>query len=357
MPTNALHDEYDGASGSRLRIAVVAVLAAVVPVALMVYTARESLRPLIARYDVIPAFSLTFLSILFEALPFVLLGALVSGLIEMFVSPQRMLRLIPKSALGQLAAGATIGVFLPVCECGVVVVVRRLLRKGMPLRMALAYLLAAPIVNPVVIVSTFAAFRGKPEWLFMPVARVGFGVGIAMAVGAWVGRGRFSGWVKVDAGAAEGNTDDPHAGLSVGGRISAACDHAVGEFLDVGRFLIAGALAAAVMQTLVPRSAVDSVAGHPLLAVGGMMALAVALNLCSEADAFVAAGLLRFSAVAKLAFLLLGPMFDVKLLVMYGLVFRRPLVRRLVVAILVSVFAVTAALALAESVWFGGSSP
>lgn len=334
----------------RLTVAVITVLAAALPVTIGLWTAREALKPITNRPDV-QVFSLTFLSIVFEALPFILIGALLSGMIEMFVSREAFARLVPRSAIGQLAVGATVGAFLPVCECGVVVVVRRLLRKGMPVRMALTYLLAAPIVNPVVILSTFAAFRGKPEWWFMPSGRVVLGVGIAMAVAALVGR-RAERWVKVEAVAAD--APDPHAGLSVWRRVGAGLDHTVTEFLDVLPYLLIGAAIAALVQSIVPREAAASVGMHPVLGVLAMMALAVGLNLCSEADAFVAAGMLGFTAVARLTFLVLGPMFDLKLLVMYGAVFRPPLVRRLVAAILIAVFVVMTLANLAELAWFGG---
>jgi uncharacterized membrane protein YraQ (UPF0718 family) len=225
----------------------------------------------------------------------------------------------------------------------------------MPLRMALAYLLAAPIVNPVVIASTFAAFRGKTEWLFMPLSRVGFGVLLAVAIAAWVGRRKFNSLVTV--GGDGDDAPDPHAGLSVGARLSAALDHATAEFLDVMKYLIAGAMVAGLLQTFVSRAAVETVADHPVLSVLGMMALAVVLNLCSEADAFVAVGFVGFGAAARLAFLVLGPMFDIKLLVMYGAVFRRGLIWRLVLAILVGVFVVMTALSLLEFAFARGATP
>ena len=353
MNVDRLHDDAPHNFFTRLVVVILVIVVTVPLLGLALWTAREALKPITERSDT-QVFSLTFLSIVFEALPFILIGALLSGLLEMFVSRRRMLSLIPRSRFAQLLVGATMGVCLPVCECGVVVVLRRLLKKGMPLGMALAYLLVAPIVNPVVIASTFAAFRGKPEWLFMPLARVGFGIAIGMAVAALVGRGRAREWLKPDAREDDNHGADPHAGLRARQRISAACDHAVSEFLGVIPFLIAGALIAAAIQTALPRTVMNVVSGNPILSVVGMMALAVGLNLCSEADAFVAAGLLSFTAVAKLSFLVLGPMFDIKLLVMYGSVFRRSLIWRLVAAILVTVFVVMALLALVQQAWFGG---
>lgn len=355
MNSNPLNDELHDTFGHRLRVTIFVTVISIVPLALILYTAREALKPLTEHNQRLTLFLSTFLGILFEALPFVLLGALLSGTIEMFVSRRRMLSMVPKSTLGQLAAGAVIGVVLPVCECGVIVVLRRLLRKGMPLRMALAYMLAAPIVNPIVIVSTLVAFRGKAEWLFMPLARVGFGVAVAMAVAAWIGREKFAGLVKVDRDGDD--APDRYAGLPVGQKLSAAADHAAGEFLEVMKYLIAGAAVAGLLQTFIDRSTVETVAGSPVLGVLGMMGLAMALNLCSEADAFVAVGLVGFATVAKLAFLVLGPMLDIKLIFMYGAVFRRGLIWRLALAILLAVFVTMSLLSLAEFAWLRGGAP
>jgi uncharacterized membrane protein YraQ (UPF0718 family) len=350
-------DELQHTFSYRLRVTVLACVLALIVLPVILYVAGETLTPLADRNEYLAFFLRIFLSIIFEALPFVLFGALLSGTIEMFVSRQRMLSLVPKGPLRQLLAGAAIGVVLPVCECGVIVVLRRLLKKGLPLRMALTYLLAAPIVNPVVIVSTFVAFRGKSEWLFMPLARVGFGVAIAMAVASWLGRDKFRSLIKVYQGRQGEPPPDEHAGLSVRRRLSAAADHALDEFLDVMKYLILGAAVAGVLQTFVDRSLVSAVADSPVLGVVGLMGLAVALNLCSEADAFVAVGLVGFGVVARLAFLVLGPMLDMKLLYMYGAVFERRFILRLALAIVATVFVVMCLLSLAEFAWVRGVMP
>jgi len=347
-----LHDELTNTVAHKLKIAGLIVLGATVPMIVLLVVLRSVLKP-ITLQPAVQVFSLSMLSIIFEAMPFMLLGAIVSGLIEMFISKQTLLRIVPRSALGQLAVGAVAGVFMPVCECGVIVVLRRLLRKGMPLKMALAYLLAAPIVNPVVIVSTFAAFRGKSEYLAMPLARLGVGVGSAIVIAALVML-VFRKQSAADLTTVGNSHDhDPHGhqgALSTWRKISAAADHAVIEFIEVAQFLIAGAALAALVQTMLSRDVLVSFGQHPLLGVLGMMAMAIVLNLCSEADAFVAASFsLTFSFAAKLAFLVLGPMLDIKLIVMYGMVFRRRLILVLVPTIVIVVFAATAAIA-----WLSG---
>ncbi|NLX58969.1 MAG: permease [Phycisphaerae bacterium] len=337
------HHDPSRTVGHKLKIAGLVLLGAAVPTVIVLAVLRNVLLP-VTLNPAVQVFSLSMLSILFEAMPFVLLGALVSGIIEMFVSRQTLLRIIPRSAVGQLLVGAVAGVALPVCECGVIVVLRRLLRKGMPLKMALAYLLAAPIVNPVVIVSTFAAFRGKPEHLAMPLSRLGLGVAAAVAIAALVTailRKRSAESLLADetSHAHHHAHHDHDAPPTVWRKLSAATDHAVLEFMEVARYLVAGAAVAALAQTLIPRDALVGFGRHPVFGVLGMMALALILNLCSEADAFVAASFATtFSFAAKLAFLVLGPMLDMKLIIMYGMVFRRRLIVVLVPTILVVVF-------------------
>jgi len=348
--TNGLLDEYSGGLRRRLHTAILVVLLAVVPLAALIFTARSGLHSFTTRADV-QAFSISFLSILFEAIPFVLLGAVVSGLIEMFVPAPTLLRFIPRGRLAQLAVGAGAGFLLPVCECGIIVIIRRLLRKGVPLRMALAYMLCAPIVNPVVIVATFAAYRGRPTWLLVPVARVVLGLGLGLIIAAWAGRSKFAREIKV-AVAPDAAGDDQRTQLGIAGKISAALDHALNEFLDVALFLIAGAAVAALLQTAVSRAALAGFGHSPVLAVPGLMGLALVLNLCSEADAFVAATLsAALSVSAQLAFMVLGPMLQIKLILMYTMVFRRRLIFVLIATILAAVFVALELLALAEHFW------
>jgi len=311
------------------------------------------------------AFVIALNSILVEAFAFVLIGAIVASLIEVLVTPEQVRRLIPKSPFKAVLVGALLGSVFPVCECGVIPVVRRLIRKGVPVPAAVAYLLAAPIVNPVVIVSTIVAFQGRPgQAVLVPVLRITLGVAIAVAVGALVGRlgkaedlltavalpdavGGPEDEVPAVAGpsAAEDAPDPPaeaaealsahfHApGASWTGKVQDILRHTAGEFVDVGRFLVLGALLAATMQTFVPQSILSALGGNLYSSVAVMMTLAFVLSLCSEADAFVASSFTQFTTAAKVGFLVLGPMLDIKLILMYLGVFRR----RLIAAIIVSV--------------------
>jgi len=301
-------------------------------------------------------FVIVLFSILLEAFPFVLLGALVASVIEVLVTPEQVQRLIPRNHVLAVASGALLGVVFPVCECGVIPVVRRLLRKGVPLPAAVSYLLAAPIVNPVVIVSTIIAFRGGPESLLVPVLRVTMGVGVAISVGLLVGRiGRQEELLAVAAvpQALAQPPDDPPGSpgapavvsvpaVPVGwqAKVGAILAHTAGDFIDVGRFLVLGSLIAASMQTFVPRQMLLAVGGNLTASILVMMSLAFVLSLCSEADAFVARSFVQFTTAAKLSFLVLGPMLDIKLIVMYLGVFRRRLILAIIISVVVRIVSV-----------------
>lgn len=257
-------------------------------------------------------------AIFLEAMPFLAIGALLSAVIEVYVSADRLARISPSSAGGGIALGVAAGLVLPTCECGVVPVAVRLMKKGVPPYVAIAYMLAAPIVNPIVLVSTFVAFRSS---LSMVAARVVVAVVVASVAGLVARRlpdvlaGR-----AVDAPASEHGHEHPPSGF---GRLHSVLVHAGRDFIDMGKFLILGAVAAAFFKTRIPFDVMRAFADNPALSIAGMMVLAVLLSVCSEADAFVAASFVMFPAASQLAFIGIGPMVDLKLIGMYGVTFSR----------------------------------
>ncbi len=279
-------------------------------------------------------------AIVLEAMPFLAAGSLLSAIVEVCVPSERLLRLVPRATGGRIAAGIGAAFVLPTCECGVVPVVRRLLRKGVPPTTALAYLIAAPILNPIVLVSTYVAFRGDGT---MVGARAGVAGLVAFAVG-WLVRGRDVSAVLRDPGAGDGHGHghghDHGSGDGDGGpgRLRAVLHHAADDFLSMGAWLILGALAAALIKVSLPPETFAVLEHDTLAAVGGMMGLAVALSVCSEADAFVAASFVTLPAAAHLAFITLGPMVDLKLLGLYAATFRARTVAILVFVPTVLVF-------------------
>jgi len=244
-----------------------------------------------------------FIAVTIQAVPFLVLGVAVSGAIAAFVPPGAIARLLPRRPALAVPAAAVTGAALPGCECGSVPIAGRLVSAGVTPAAALAFLLSAPAINPIVLTATAVAFPGHPE---MVLARLLASLLASVGVGLlWLRVGR-------DDLLRTGRRWDPPEGPRLH-RFLATAQH---DFLQAGGFLVVGAGTAATLQTLVPRRVVDSVAHAGPLTVLALGVLAVLLALCSEADAFVAAGLKEFSLTARLAFLVVGPMVDVKLIAM-----------------------------------------
>lgn len=255
-------------------------------------------------------FFLVFGSLLIEAVPFVLLGALVSAAIEVFVPSRVFERLTALPRPLQLPASALAGMAFPVCECGSVPVARRLASKGLSPAAAVTFMLAAPILNPIVIASTFIAYRGRDILWPMVLGRAGLGLVVAVAVG-WVVAGRSKDELITPRTAPEEHVHHD------GSRMTSFFSHLSGDFTFMGRYLVVGAAVAATMQTFVPQSVIGGVARTPVVSLVAMMGLAFLLSLCSESDAFVAASFVQFGVGAQLAFLVFGPMMDTKLTFLY----------------------------------------
>ena len=285
----------------------------------------------------LPDFAYSFLSVVLEGVPFILAGVLLSGLIDAFLPPRVLARLLPRHPAGGILLGGALGAVLPMCECGIVVVIRRLLQKGLPLSSAMAYMLAAPVVNPIVAVSTYAAFRGQGP-LEMMLCRIALSFGVAVVVASLV---HFlqRGWVLRPDLAAVPAAEDHHDHRSGKEKAAAAVRAATGDFLDVTVFFVLGAAVATLFNTSVNQQVIMPLADDRALAVGSMMALAALLSLCSTSDAFVAATFTAFPSAAKLAFMSFGPVVDLKLIFIYGLVFRKRFIGFLVAALILLIFA------------------
>lgn len=275
----------------------------------------------------LPDFQYAFLSILLEGMPFLLGGAILSGVLEEFLPQALMSRILPRNPRAAVAVSGLLGVIFPVCECGIVPVVRRLLRKGLPVSCGVTYMLAAPIVNPLVILSTLAAFRGQGA-VEMTVLRFGLGLSVATVAG-WV-CSYFAPFSILRPGllgpAVDGRHghDDPHA--EPGGllqRLERVASVATRDFLDVSVYFVIGAAAASLFSTAVNQEIILPLASTPPLAIASLMGLASVLSVCSTTDAFIAATLTTFPMAAKLAFLVFGPMLDFKLLFLYGAAFTK----------------------------------
>jgi len=315
-------------------------------------------------------FAFAFLSILFEGAPFILLGTLISGFVDIYLPKGTMDRLLPKRPVPAVLAAGLLGFILPVCECAVVPVIRRLVKKGLPVSCALTYMLAAPIVNPVTALSTWKAFQGQGPGL-MTASRLGLGFAVAVLVGIIVLRLPITAVLRQRLLAP---TTDPHSSHEShppdgsheshpshghpadhthhhhhdhhdhhhhdhsGERLIAALRSALRDFVDVSVYFTIGVAITALFNTGIAPGAewLDSLADSPAAAPAALMVLAFVLSLCSTSDAFIAATLDRFSWGAKLAFLTYGPMMDVKLLFLYQTVLKR----RFILGLAVGLFAV-----------------
>jgi uncharacterized membrane protein YraQ (UPF0718 family) len=358
--------------------------------------------------EYLPQFFIYFCSIYLEALPFIVLGAVLAGILEelsarqafafmgavgvvllgLVFSPFRwyetlgpalgvalitmlvLLRARPfvewtlgflgRHRILAIAMSGLLGLFMPMCECGIIVVMRRLLRKGMPVSCCVSYMLAGPIINVVVMLSTYVAFQGRDQdptaspgqlgGLQMMAMRMGMGFMVAFGTGLMVewlyrrhGKSLLAPLAQADeahSGTEALNYDySPSAGQRLGRRLNKIAGTSLHDFIDIMVFLILGAALAAASRLMLPAQEVEELSrNQPVLAIVIMMGLAILLCLCSEADAFVAASFVSLRPASKLAFLVLGPMLDLKLYMMYTRVFRPRLMWAIFSAVAVQVF-------------------
>ncbi|MGZ4148787.1 MAG: permease [Actinomycetota bacterium] len=276
-----------------------------------------------------------FGALMVQAMPFVAIGALVSAIIEVFVPASAFAAMgrLPRSL--QLPAAAVAGMAFPVCECGSVPVARRLARKGLAPSAAVTFMLAAPIVNPVVIASTFVAYRGRDTVALMVFGRCALGLIVAMAVGWVIGWRRPEELLKPDSLVEAHDVDVAET------RWRRFFGHLTGDLVFMARFLILGGLMAATIQTFVPQTIVNHVANLPILSLLTMMGLAFLISICSESDAFVAASFVAFGPAAQLAFLVFGPMLDLKLGTLYAGTYSKGFLRTVVITVTATTLVLT----------------
>jgi uncharacterized protein len=292
------------------------------------------------------AFSRIAVAIFLEAAPFLLLGALISAVMSVYVDPAKLARLIPRNRFFHAFIGLGGGMILPICECGSVPVARRLMEKGVSPQFAVTYMLAAPVINPIVLVSTYIAFRND---LFLVLLRALLVALPALILGyAFAGKEILS---KNDLQPEHcGCADTGHTCVEHGAKefsaIPAVLEVSAREFLYMGKFLIFGCMAAAFFKVYLPWELLHLFETNLFTAVALLMALAVLLSVCSEADAFVVASFVSFPVAAQLSFVALGPMVDLKLIGMYYAVFRKNTATTLILAPIVIIYPLSIALGL-----------
>lgn len=284
-----------------------------------------------------------FLSIVIEALPFVMMGCIVSGALHVFLTPERVKKILPKNKFLSIVMGSVLGFFFPSCECGIVPIVHQFVKKDVPTYTAFAFMITAPIINPLVLFSTYIAFSNSMKYV---IWRVVGSLLVALVVGIWLAYFNKESIVRQLSDEGEHcdhtvPTQETHQ-KSIWGNCWSVLTHGIDEFFDTGRYLIFGSFLAAAMQTYLPTGAMLQLGQTKILAILVMLILAATLSLCSEADAFIGSSLLSlFGTGPIIAFLVFGPMVDIKNLLMMKRYFKTSFMVKFVtiVAVVVTVYA------------------
>ena len=322
-------------------------------------------------------FSTVFLSIIFEGIPFILIGALVSSIIQILVSEEAIAKIIPKNKFVGVLIASLVGLVFPVCECAIVPITRRLIKKGVPLSIAVTFMLSVPIMNPVVLLSTHYAFMGMS---YMVIARAVFGIIGAITIGILIGvlhkdspfkhqvikkarstrkaegnienhrvfNSKNSNFIKHNHIYVDKNNDNCSCGHShthsnynnkIIRNVEEIIAHTSVELYDIGRFFIMGVFLSTCMQIFIPKEFILSIGGGVLSSIIVMMVLAFVLSVCSETDAFIARSFLgQFTSGSILGFLILGPMIDIKNTIMLCGSFKLSFVAKLIFLIIAICF-------------------
>lgn len=273
-------------------------------------------------------FSEVFTSIVLEALPFIIIGVFLSSFIQMYISEEHIRRILPKNKLAGGILAAMVGLVFPTCECTSVTITKGLMKKGVPVNMAITYMLAAPIVNPLVILSTYYAFNNNVKIVAL---RVAIGMIAAIVIGYLIlilSPGDVSKIMKDDKYVINPCTCGCCTGNQKG--LKPFLYHASAEFNNVAVYFIVGAFLAAVSNLIISKQSLISVRSSVVVSTIIMLAFAYFVSLCSEADAFVASTFMaHFPLCSVMSFLVLGPMIDIKNTLMLMSYFKKPFVLKL----------------------------
>lgn len=264
--------------------------------------------------DIVKNIAIIFISIFFESMPFLLLGSFISSLIENYVSNETIARIIPKNKILGSLVGVFLGFFLPACDCAVIPVSKRLLKKKVPINVAISFMLSSPIINPVVLLSTYYAFFKTNPNIFY--SRIVLGIGVSLLIGVILGliyKDREV--LNVFSLNDECDCEDEcmHCHHVEENKLNSILKHTAYDFFDVVKYLMFGALIASFIQVLLPRNILMIFNNNSVLSIIILMLFAYLISLCSTSDSFVGKSLLSsFNESAIIAYLLLGPMIDIK---------------------------------------------
>ncbi|HTN55014.1 MAG TPA: permease [Microbacterium sp.] len=274
------------------------------------------------------------LSVLIEALPWVILGVVLSIVVQVWLPSDAVQRWLPRNAWARRAVLSLLGMFIPVCECGNVPFARGLMMRGLAPAEALTFLVAAPIVNPIVILTTHAAFGWDGGVL---VARLVGGYLIANLIG-WIYSRHSDPQSLLTARFVETCEQAAH---EPGTPVRRSLVHFLVELRAVMPALVIGSALAGAVQVLVPRDVLLGIGSNPVLSILAMVALAMTVAICSNVDAFFALSFAStFSTGAIIAFLLVGPLVDVKMLALLRTTFTGRVLAGLVGVVVLSACAI-----------------
>jgi uncharacterized membrane protein YraQ (UPF0718 family) len=297
-----------------------------------------------------PDVALSFFAIVLEGAPFLLLGAIISGLVDVLLPAGVIKDWLPRSKTQGIFAAIGAGLIFPLCECGAMPIVQRLIRKGVPPAVATTYMLAAPGLNPLAMFSTYLAFRNQDPWL-MVVLRFGFSFLVLLTLGFWLVRLRPDQMLRAETFLCPARLKPemtPNPGMVLTPRPGASwaglqqfTGAVIRDFTGVLLFLVIGAAAAAIFSTGFNRSLLEPVGQNFFLGPLAGIFLAQLLCLCSTTDAFIIAAFAPFSISAKIAFLVAGPLIDLKLYWLYRSAFQAKFVHALWLRALAATFLLT----------------
>jgi len=274
------------------------------------------------------------ISVLIESLPFIALGVVLSIVVQVWVPPGVIERWLPRAAWARRAVLSLLGMLIPVCECGNVPFARGLLMRGFSVPETMTFLIAAPIVNPIVIITTHAAF-GFDDGIL--IARLVGGYLIANLIG-WL----YSLHRDPDGLLTERFRETCElVAHEPGGRVRRSLAQFVVELRAVMPALIIGSAIAGAVQVLVPRETLLAIGSDPALSIVAMIALATVVSICSNVDSFFALSFAStFTPGSIVAFLLVGPLVDVKMLALLRTTFTTRTLAGVVVVVVLSAFAI-----------------
>jgi hypothetical protein len=269
--------------------------------------------------DLIKNISIIFMSIFLESLPFLLLGSFISSIIETYVSDETIARIVPKNKILGTLVGIFLGLFIPACDCAVIPISKRLIKKRVPLNVAVSFMLASPIINPVVLLSTYKAFYSINPKMFW--FRLVLGITISFVIGIIIGI-LFKDTKVLNNDNDEHEHDhhcncdschDHHRRSKKNSKLMSIIYHTEIDLFEVVKYLMFGALLASLFQVIIPRSLLGIFKDNSFLSTIILMIFAYLVSLCSTSDSFVGKSLLNiFPSSAVLAYLILGPMIDIK---------------------------------------------